>query len=117
MAYMGRLGLWGSGTAFATFADFAKAAGRSGHRGMQLMVALELKARGCLVSRTLSYAGAEFEMLRVSLSAAALRQYCGACELWAQLLVRLLRMLWLRVDVANDANQAGCALASLLSAS
>ena len=90
IAYMARLGLWGPGTAFASFPDFARAAQRSGRRAMQLMVALELKARGCFVSRTLSYAGAEFEMVRVALGAREARCYAGACELWAQLLVRYL---------------------------
>merc|ERR1719353_2603935 len=69
MAYMERLGLWGAGTEFASFNDFDKAIERSGYGGMEL-VALDMKQRGCYLSRTLSYKDATFETIELELGEA-----------------------------------------------
>ena len=58
MGYMERLGLWGAGNpAFASFTDFMEAVGSRGVCALEL-VAMDMKAQGMYVARTLSYAGA-----------------------------------------------------------
>ena len=76
MAYMSRLGLWGAGTQFPSFGDFDKAIERSGYGGMEL-VALDMKQRGCYLSRTLSYKDATFETVELELGEADRRMYNG----------------------------------------
>ena len=51
---MDRLGLWGEGTAFATHKDFTASVSKRGAGAMEL-VAMDLKARGMLLARTLTY--------------------------------------------------------------
>ena len=58
LGYMERLGLWGPGnTAFPDFAAFLAAIGSRGVAALEL-VAMDLKAQGVYVARTLSYSGA-----------------------------------------------------------
>ena len=58
MGYMERLGLWGAGNpAFASFMEFMEAVGSRGVCALEL-VAMDMKAQGMYVARTLSYAGA-----------------------------------------------------------
>lgn len=58
LGYMVRLGLWGTGnTAFADFASFLQAISQRGVAALEL-VAMDLKAQGVYVARTLSFAGA-----------------------------------------------------------
>jgi P-loop containing NTP hydrolase pore-1 len=57
LGYMVRLGLWGTGnTAFADFASFLQAISARGVAALEL-VAMDLKAQGVYVARTLSFAG------------------------------------------------------------
>ena len=57
MGYMERLGLWGSQhPAFPSFADFLEVIGSRGVGALE-MVAMDMKARGMYVCRTLSFAG------------------------------------------------------------
>ena len=54
---MDRLGLWGEGTpAFRQFSDFLEAVGSRGVGALEL-VAMDMKARGMYVCRTLSFEG------------------------------------------------------------
>ena len=89
MAYMTRLGLWGTGTQFASFNDFDKAIERSGYGGMEL-VALDMKQRGCYLSRTLSYKDATFETVELELGEADRRMYNDCASFW-----QVLCLLWL----------------------
>ena len=58
LSYMDRLGLWGEGTpAFPQFSQFLEAVGGRGVGALEL-VAMDMKARGMYVCRTLSFAGA-----------------------------------------------------------
>ena len=58
LGYMERLGLWGEGTpSFAAFQDFLDAVGGRGVGALEL-VAMDMKARGMFVCRTLSFQGA-----------------------------------------------------------
>jgi hypothetical protein len=55
---MERLGLWGEGTpSFRSFTDFLDAVGGRGVGALEL-VAMDMKARGMFVCRTLSFQGA-----------------------------------------------------------
>ena len=58
MGYMDRLGLWGH-EAFPSFADFLEVIGSRGVGALE-MVAMDMKARGMYVCRTLSFAGKAF---------------------------------------------------------
>jgi P-loop containing NTP hydrolase pore-1 len=88
MGHMVRLGLWGPGTTFPTFKAFHDAVEKKHSIALMMLVAMEMKARGCYVSRMLSYEAAAFEMQRVPLASHAAQQYEGACALWANVLVR-----------------------------
>jgi hypothetical protein len=68
MGYMVRLGLWGAGTSFSDFNKFLGALDKGGTGALEL-VAMDMKARGMYVCRTLSYKGAEFEIVEARLEA------------------------------------------------
>ncbi|KAJ9551193.1 hypothetical protein OSB04_015238 [Centaurea solstitialis] len=95
LGYMVRLGLWGAGTSFEDFRDFLGAnalpgALDKGGVGALELVAMDMKARGMYVCRTLSYKGAEFDVLEVPLEAKMTEIYKKAAEFWAELRVELL---------------------------
>ncbi|XVF77793.1 hypothetical protein PTKIN_Ptkin14bG0075000 [Pterospermum kingtungense] len=89
MGYMVRLGLWGAGTCFPDFQKFLVALEKGGVGALEL-VAMDMKARGMYVCRTLSYKGAEFEVIEAPLEAEMEAMYKKAAELWAELRVELL---------------------------
>ncbi|KAJ6805278.1 protein FORGETTER 1 [Iris pallida] len=89
LGYMVRLGLWGIGTCFSTFHDFLGALDKGGVGALEL-VAMDMKARGMYVCRTLSYKGAEFEVVEAPLEEKMMDMYRKAAEFWAELRVELL---------------------------
>lgn len=89
MGYMVRLGLWGPGTSFLSFRDFLGALDKGGVGALEL-VAMDMKARGMYVCRTLSYEGAEFAVVEAPLDAKMMEMYKKAAEFWAELRVELL---------------------------
>ncbi|XP_042027486.1 protein FORGETTER 1-like isoform X1 [Salvia splendens] len=89
LGYMVRLGLWGSGTSFLNFREFLGAMDKGGVGALEL-VAMDMKARGMYVCRTLSYKGAEFEVVEVPLEAKMTEMYEKAAEFWARLRMELL---------------------------
>lgn len=89
LGYMVRLGLWGAGTSFEDFRQFLVALDTGGVGALEL-VAMDMKARGMYVCRTLSYKGAEFEVVEVPLEAKMMEVYKKAAEFWAELRVELL---------------------------
>ncbi|KAL4597716.1 hypothetical protein ACB092_11G008800 [Castanea dentata] len=89
MGYMVRLGLWGAGTSFINFRDFLNALEKGGVGALEL-VAMDMKARGMYVCRTLSYKGAEFEVVEAPLEDEMMEMYKKAAEFWAELRVELL---------------------------
>lgn len=89
MGYMVRLGLWGDGTSFADFREFLGALDRGGVGALEL-VAMDMKARGMYLCRTLSYEGAEFEVIEAPLEEKMMEMYRKAAEFWAELRVELL---------------------------
>ncbi|KAK9865736.1 hypothetical protein WJX84_001418, partial [Apatococcus fuscideae] len=85
LGYMTRLGLWGEGVpAFPDFATFLDAMDSKGVAAFEL-VAMDMKARGMYVCRTLSYLGATFDVKDCPLSPAMEHQYKAAALLWTQL--------------------------------
>ncbi|GLU08554.1 hypothetical protein SLE2022_254600 [Rubroshorea leprosula] len=89
MGYMVRLGLWGAGTCFPDFPSFLGALEKGGVGALEL-VAMDMKARGMYVCRTLSYKGVEFEVIEAPLEAEMEVSYKPAAEFWAELRVELL---------------------------
>ncbi|CAK9187052.1 unnamed protein product [Ilex paraguariensis] len=89
MGYMVRLGLWGDGTCFLNFRDFLGALEKGGVGALEL-VAMDMKARGMYVCRTLSYKGAEFQVIEVPLDAKMMDMYNKAAQFWVELRVELL---------------------------
>jgi hypothetical protein len=89
LGYMVRLGLWGTGTSFLNFREFLGALDKGGVGALEL-VAMDMKARGMYVCRTLSYKGAEFEVVEVPLEIKMTDLYRKAAEFWAELRVELL---------------------------
>ncbi|XP_030471562.2 protein FORGETTER 1 isoform X2 [Syzygium oleosum] len=89
MGYMVRLGLWGAGTGFSDFREFLVALEKGGVGALEL-VAMDMKARGMYVCRTLSYKGSEFEIVEAPLEENMMDMYKKAAEFWAELRVELL---------------------------
>ncbi|XP_028799657.1 protein FORGETTER 1 isoform X2 [Neltuma alba] len=89
MGYMVRLGLWGPGTSFIDFRDFLGALDRGGVGALEL-VAMDMKARGMYLCRTLSYRGVEFEVIEAPLEDEMMDMYKKAAEFWAELRVELM---------------------------
>eukprot|EP01084_Bolivina_argentea_P154206 268834_1 len=83
MAPMTRLGLWGN-QAYAQFADWLAMIGNLGMGGMEL-VACYLKSQGALLSRTLSYEGARFELVEAELGNDHVESYNQSAVLWQDL--------------------------------
>lgn len=92
MGYMVRLGLWGEGhVGFPDFPKFLEAvAGKHGTAsggnmaGLEL-VAMDMKAQGMYVCRTLSFASAEFETLSIELEEPIASQYKEASKAWNEI--------------------------------
>ncbi len=77
---MERLGLWGEGTpSFAAFQDFLDAVGGRGVGALEL-VAMDMKARGMFVCRTLSFQGAPHRLLHASDPVSMLRSATMSCH-------------------------------------
>ncbi|KAI7742940.1 hypothetical protein M8C21_010411, partial [Ambrosia artemisiifolia] len=89
LGYGVRLGLWGAGTSFNDFSEFLDAMHKGGVGALEL-VAMDMKARGMYVCRTLSYKESEFEVVEVPLEAKMTEIYKKAAEFWVELRVVLL---------------------------
>jgi hypothetical protein len=88
MAYMSRMGFWGAGSAFPTADDFLSSMKARG-LGFLEMLAMEMKAEGKYVSRSLSFANAEFTSLECELTPAQVACYDAAAALWSRLRAEL----------------------------
>ncbi|KAI5011295.1 hypothetical protein ZWY2020_013432 [Hordeum vulgare] len=89
LGYMVRLGLWGDGTSFQDFPQFLGALEKGGVGALEL-VAMDMKARGMYVCRTLSYKGADFDTVEAPLEERMMNMYGKAAEFWAELRLELL---------------------------
>ncbi|KAH9315300.1 hypothetical protein KI387_023927, partial [Taxus chinensis] len=89
MGYMVRLGLWGRGTSFPEFQYFLGALEKRGVGALEL-VAMDMKARGMYVCRTLSFQRAEFEVVEVPLDPGMMKMYTEATQFWIELRLDLM---------------------------
>ncbi|CAA3021065.1 strawberry notch isoform X1 [Olea europaea subsp. europaea] len=103
LGYMVRLGLWGTGTSFANFKEFLGAMMKGGVGALEL-VAMDMKARGMYLCRTLSYKGVEFEVVEVQLEAKMMDMYVRAAEFWAELRMELLSAIKFLTDEKSNSN-------------
>nr|CAB3482436.1 unnamed protein product [Digitaria exilis] len=78
LGYMVRLGLWGDGTSFENFQKFLGALEKGGVGALEL-VAMDMKARGMYVCRTLSYKGSDFDVLEAPLDERMMRFFRHMC--------------------------------------
>lgn len=83
MAYMNRLGIWGSGTPFPEFNDFIQSVEKRGVGAMEL-VAMDMKLRGMYIARQLSFAGTSFDVREVTLSDDFVDMYNASVKLWSE---------------------------------
>uniref|UniRef100_A0A0D9X5G9 PHD-type domain-containing protein n=1 Tax=Leersia perrieri TaxID=77586 RepID=A0A0D9X5G9_9ORYZ len=103
LGYMVRLGLWGGGTSFQNFQKFLGALEKGGVGALEL-VAMDMKARGMYVCRTLSYKGAAFAAVEAPLEERMMNMYRKAAEFWAELRVELLTAIeYYAEDKGNSA--------------
>lgn len=82
LAYAVRLGLWGPGTAFRDRESFIAEIREGGIAAMEL-VARDLKANGQYISRSLSFAGVEYEILKHNLTPDQIEIYDIYAHAWA----------------------------------
>lgn len=82
LAYAVRLGLWGPGTAFANREKFITEIREGGIAAMEL-VARDLKASGLYLSRALSFAGVEYDILQHDLTPDQIEVYDQYSEAWS----------------------------------
>ncbi|KAL1559922.1 udp-glycosyltransferase [Salvia divinorum] len=104
LGYMVRLGLWGPGTSFLNFRDFLGAMDKGGVGALEL-VAMDMKARGMYVCRTLSYKGVEFEVVEVPLEAKMMEMYEHAAEFWASLRMELITAITILGNEKSSSSQ------------
>lgn len=85
MGYMVRLGLWGQrDSGFENFKHFLTSVTEYRLSVLE-MVAMEMKARGMYLSRSLSYKGADFDMVNVMLSNHMKTMYEESARMWCDL--------------------------------
>ncbi|KAF0930629.1 hypothetical protein E2562_033825 [Oryza meyeriana var. granulata] len=89
LGYMVRLGLWGDGTSFQNFPQFLGSLEKGGVGALEL-VAMDMKARGMYVCRTLSYKGVDFDIVEAPLEERMMNMYRKAAEFWAEFRLELL---------------------------
>ncbi|KAG2568646.1 hypothetical protein PVAP13_7NG407100 [Panicum virgatum] len=104
LGYMVRLGLWGEGTSFHNFPQFLGALEKGGVGALEL-VAMDMKARGMYVCRTLSYKGADFDIVGASLEERMTNMYRKATEFWAELRLELLSASEFFAEEKGNSNQ------------
>ncbi|KAF0899526.1 hypothetical protein E2562_020008 [Oryza meyeriana var. granulata] len=104
LGYMVRLGLWGDGTSFQNFQKFLGALEKGGVGALEL-VAMDMKARGMYVCRTLSYKGAAFAAVEAPLEERMMNMYRKAAEFWAELRVELLSAIEYYAEDKGNSSQ------------
>lgn len=82
LAYAARLGLWGKGTAFLNREAFIEAITDGGIAAMELL-ARELKALGQYMSRSLSFEGVQYEILKHQLTEQQIDIYNTYAGAWS----------------------------------
>ena len=82
LAYATRLGLWGSGTAFADRKAFVESLRRGGIAALEL-ISRDLKTQGLYAARALSFAGVEYDILEHRLTPDQIGVYDAYADAWA----------------------------------
>ena len=82
LAYATRLGLWGTGTAFADRKAFVESLRRGGIAALEL-IARDLKMQGLYAARALSFAGVEYDILEHQLAVDQIAVYDAYADAWA----------------------------------
>ena len=100
MAYMTRLGLWGTGTSFPEFNDFITTVEKRGVGAMEL-VAIDMKLRGMYIARQLSFAGVHFRIEEIPLSKKFIRLYNQCVDLWVDARLKFEKALELMEGESN----------------
>ncbi|KAF4653247.1 hypothetical protein FOZ61_009123 [Perkinsus olseni] len=85
LAYLERLGLWGPHTPFQDFEAFHNVARLGGTSGMEALAA-EMKARGIMVARCLSFKGTAFHVDKIPLTDEQVRLYDRCSGLWQDII-------------------------------
>ena len=86
LSCMPRLGIWGAETSsFATVGEFLEEFGSSQAASTMELVSTELASRGAFVSRRLSYAGTQFELLSVPLTPEQRTLHARLCKWFVEL--------------------------------
>jgi hypothetical protein len=78
---MSRLGLWGGGTVFANYNSFVATIRQAGLSGLELL-AQEVAATGRSITRSLSFDGIDYEILRSPLSDEERERYDKYVQFW-----------------------------------
>lgn len=86
LSYGDRLGIWGPGKPFATKRDFFEKISAGGLSAME-MVAMNLKAMGVYLARTLSFRGVDRETIAHELTPEQIAMYNELAEAW-QMIIR-----------------------------
>ena len=81
LVYAHRLGLWGTGTAFADSFSFVQAMEQGGTNALE-MVARDMKAMGIYLSASLSYEGVGYERLEHRMNAFERQRHDMLANLW-----------------------------------
>ena len=82
LAYATRLGLWGTGTAFADRKAFVESLRRGGIAALEL-ISRDLKTQGLYAARALSFAGVEYDILEHKLTPDQIGVYDAYADAWA----------------------------------
>lgn len=91
LGYLERLGLWGRGRPHGSFEELRDAVEGGGFAAMELL-AMTMRAEGMLSCRSLSFKGASFRLVPVSLESLC-NTYSKACDFWQESLKLILRLL------------------------
>ena len=84
-AYLERLGLWGPGTGFDSFQDFASSISSGGLAAMEL-VARDMKSMGDYMARSISYDGVQYDTITHPLNEVQTDIYNKMSEGWRTVL-------------------------------
>ena len=114
LAYADRLGLWGTGTAFANKNDFIGKIATGGLAAMEL-VARDMKAMGTYISRTISFDGVEYDRIEHKLTPEQTEVYDTLSEAW-QIVLQNLDAALDETGQASDGRAKGRALGRFWSA-
>lgn len=107
LGYLGRLGVWGPGTAFDKFNNFQQEIERDGIAAMET-VARDLKAKGLYLARFLSFEPTEFDSLEHKLTDKDREIWNEASNAWSIVLKNMTKAL----EITNGDSKARSAAIS-----